>query len=152
MSNNTSGRVLVRIPSLDSSILTDVRVACNVDENDTGFDIKLIPLINTQMAMAYEFGVGYRGFMITGTNETWRDWLGDNGADLISASTWLGYSVLMLFDPPDNSTLASSYKEQIQKMEWLLNERSRREGHVMEYVPDKASFYERLAEATVDED
>lgn len=138
--------------ALDDSILVGVRVACNVDENDNGFDLKLIPLINTQLMMAHQFGIGFDGFHITGIEETWRDWLGDNGGALLAAQTWLGYTVLLLFDPPDNSTMLKSYQDQIQKMEWMLCEKSCREGYVKEYVPHKASFYDRIAEATSDED
>lgn len=140
---------------LDKPILVDVRVACNVDEEDDGFDKKLIPLINTQIMMAHQFGIGYDGFRITGLTETWRDWLGDAGEKLMAAQTWLGYQVLLLFDPPDNSTMLKSYQDQINKMEWMLCEKSCREGYVKTYVPEKAEFYDRfdqIAEATVDED
>ena len=129
-------------PALNSSILVDVRVACNVDERDEGFDTKLIPLINSQIMMAHEFGVGYSGFHVTGTEETWRDWLGDDGGKLAAIYTWLGYSVLLLFDPPENSTVLKSYQDQISKMEWMLCSRSWREGLVKEYVPDQAAMYE----------
>lgn len=131
-------------PALNSSILVDVRTACNVDERDEGFDAKLIPLINSQMMMAYEFGVGTEGFHVTGTEETWRDWLGDDGGKLAAIYTWLGYSVLLLFDPPDNGTVLKSYQEQIAKMEWMLCSRSRETGLVKAYVPEQAAYYEEF--------
>ena len=137
---------------LDRSILVDVRVACNVDEEDDGFDLKLIPLINAQLMMAHQFGVGYDGFRITGKDEVWRDWLGDFGGALMAIQTWLGYTVLLLFDPPDNGTVLKSYQDQIQKMEWMLCEKSCREGYVKNYVPSRAVYYDRIAEATADED
>lgn len=153
MSETTTAAVM---PSLDSSILVDVRVACNVDETDDGFDLKLIPLINTQMMMAHQFGVGSEGFRISGLQETWRDWLGSGGENLMAIQTWLGYSVLLLFDPPDNATVLKSYQDQIQKMEWMLCNKSCLNGYVKDYVPSKAAFYdrfyERIAEATADED
>lgn len=142
----------IPVPSLDSSILVDVRVACNVDENDNGFDMKLIPLTNTHMMMAHEFGIGIEGFMITGTDQTWRDWLGNDGDKLIAAQTWLGYSVLLSFDPPDNGTVLKCYQDQIAKMEWMLCNKSCLNGYVKDYVPSKALFYDRIAEATADED
>ncbi len=141
---------------LDDSILVNVRTACNVDERDDGFDEKLIPLINSQMMMAHEFGVGYEGFRINDVGATWRDWLGDTGVELSAIQTWLGYSVLLLFDPPDTAAVLSAYQAQIQKFEWMLCNKSCLEGNVKEYVPAQAGFYdrmaERIAEATADED
>ena len=137
---------------LDDSILVNVRTACNVDERDEGFDEKLIPLINSQMMMAHEFGIGYEGFRISDIRATWRDWLGNEGVDLSAIQTWLGYSVLLLFDPPDTAAVLSAYQAQIQKIEWMLCNKSCLEGYVKEYVPQHAVFYERIAEATADED
>ena len=137
---------------LDHSILIDTRIACNVDENDDGFDFKLIPLINSQIMMAHEFGVGYNGFRINGLSQTWRDLLGDLGGDLEAIKTWLGYTVLLLFDPPDNGSVLKAIQDQIQKMEWMLCNKSCLNGYVKEYVPQRTVFYDRIAEATVDED
>lgn len=151
-----SEATVVSQEGLDRSILVDVRVACNVDEEDDGFDLKLIPLINTQIMMAHEFGVGSDSFRVHDVSETWRDWLGESGEKLMAIQTWLGYQVLLLFDPPDNSTILKSYQDQIQKMEWILCNKSCLEGYVKGYVPSQASFYdhlyERIAEATADED
>lgn len=131
---------------MDKSILADVKAACNVAEDDNGFDIQLIPLINSQLMIAHQFGVGYDGFKVTGPTETWRDLLGDNGEKLAAMKTWLGYSVLLLFDPPDNGTVLKSYQDQILKFEWMLYNKSELEKHVIEYVPEKADFYESLEE------
>lgn len=137
---------------LDHSILVDTRVANNVDELDDGFDLKLIPLINTQLMMAHEFGIGYNGFRINGVGQTWRELLGDDGKDLEAIKTWLGYTVLLLFDPPDNGSVLKAIQDQIQKMEWMLCNKSCLEGYVKEYVPQRTVFYDRIAERTVDED
>ena len=91
---------------MDQSILQNVRSACNVDEDDDGFDQQLIPLINTQLMLAHQqLGVGPNGFTITGSDETWRDWLGEPGSKLAGIKTWVGYSVFLQFDPPDNGTV-----------------------------------------------
>lgn len=127
---------------MTNSILEDVRAACNLDKSDNGFDDQLIPLINGQLMMAHQFGVGPTGYIISGDTETWNDWLGEGGADLLAIKPWLGYSVLLLFDPPDNGTVLKSYQEQIAKFEWMLREKTEEKGHVKTYVPEKASFYE----------
>lgn len=129
---------------MDESILIDTRVACNIDENDDGFDKQLIPIINSQLMIAHEFGVGYNGFRVTGDGETWQDLLGDDGGKLAAIKTWLGYSVLLLFDPPDNGTVLKSFQDQIQKMEWMLCNKSCLTRQVKEYVPEQIAFYDEL--------
>ena len=127
---------------MEESILADVRSACNLEVEDESFDAQLIQLINSQIMMAHQFGIGISGFNITGLGETWGEWLGEAGSDLSAIKTWLGYSVLLLFDPPDNGTVLKSYQDQIAKMEWMLREKSEEKGYVKEYVPEKADFYE----------
>lgn len=137
---------------LTNSILATVRAMCSVEENDPGFDKQLIPLINGQIMMAHQFGIGYAGFIVTDERQTWQELLGEK-ADLLDAiKIWLGYSVLLLFDPPDNGTVLKSYQDQILKMEWMLRSVSELSGAVKDYVPEKKLFYERIAERTVDED
>ena len=41
------------VQTVENSILVSVRSMCNVDEEDTGFDQQLIPLINSQMMIAH---------------------------------------------------------------------------------------------------
>lgn len=128
MSENTN--------TINSSILASVRPMCNVESTDLGFDEKLIPLINSQIMVAHhELGIGINGFNITGDTETWADWLSTGEAKLSAVKTWLGYSVLLLFDPPDNGTVLKSMQEQIDKIAWMLASKSRLEGHAQTIYP-----------------
>lgn len=141
---------------LTNSILVTVRAMCNVEHDDQGFDKQLLPLINAQLMMAHEFGIGRDGFMVHDENETWQDLLGEH-ADLLNAvQTWLGYSVLLLFDPPDNGTILKSYQDQILKMEWMLCNKSCLEGYADDYSKPTTSYIpvedDSIAEATIDED
>ena len=139
--------------NLDKSILQEVRVACNVDENDTGFDLQLIPLINTQLMLAHQqLGIGPESYSITGVNETWGDWLGEPGPSLVGIKTWVGYSVLLMFDPPDNSTVLKSYQDTISKLEWMLSSKSRLEGHSTRSYPVSYDYPKYEDEAGNDED
>ena len=107
-----------------------------MDEEDNGFDQKLIPLINSQIMVAHhELGIGINGFNITGTNETWNNWLGEGEAKLAAIKIWLGYSVLLLFDPPDNGTVLKAIQESVDKMAWMLGSKSRLEGHAEKLYP-----------------
>ena len=128
MSENTN--------SINSSILASVRPMCNVESDDPGLDEKLIPLINSQIMVAHhELGIGINGFNITGDTETWADWLSTGEAKLSAVKTWLGYSVLLLFDPPDNGTVLKSMQEQIDKIAWMLASKSKLEGHAKTIYP-----------------
>lgn len=129
---------------LQRSILVDVRSMCNLEENDDSFDKQLIPLINSQLMVAHQFGVGSNTFIV-GASDTWQDLLGPNGAKLAAMQSWLGYSVKLLFDPPDNASVLKSYQDQIQKFEWMLCSKSQSEGTVKEYVTEKqAAVYDEL--------
>lgn len=133
------------VDSLDESILVGVRGLCNLEADDDSFDSQLIPLINAQLMVAHQFGVGHNGFFVTGVNETWKDLLGENGMLLGAMQSWLGYSVKLLFDPPDNGSVLKSYQDQIQKFEWFLNQKSQSEGTVKDYVTEvQAAVYDRL--------
>jgi len=135
-----------------NSILATVRTMCNVEETDTGFDKQLIPLINGQLMMAHQFGIGYAGFVVSDESQSWQDLMGPHVNMLEAMKIWLSYSVLLLFDPPDNGTVLKSYQDQILKTEWMLRSVSELSGAVKDYVPQKSVFYERIAEATADED
>ena len=129
----------------------DIRSACNLEEDDSSFDKQLIPLINSQIMMAHQFGVGSDGFFISSDDEIWADWLGSNGEYLRAAKTWLGYSVMLMFDPPDNGTVLKAYQDMLAKMEWMLREKTEEKGFVKDYVPEKADFYDDPKEESEDE-
>lgn len=129
---------------LQRSILVDVRGICNLEPNDNSFDSQLIPLINSQLMVAHQFGVG-KNMFITGISDTWEDLLGEDGAKLAAIQSWLGFSVKLLFDPPDNSSVLKSYQDQIQKFEWMLCSKSQSEGTVKQYVTEEqAKVYDEL--------
>lgn len=129
---------------LSDSILVTIRPLCNVDEDDDGFDKQLIPLINGQLMIAHQFGVGPDGFSIQGDSETWQDLLGEHVNEFEAIKLWLGYSVLLLFDPPDNGSVLKSYQDQVQKMEWHLSNKSFLDGAVKDFVPSKTAFYDGI--------
>ena len=138
--------------TFEDSILADVRAACYLERDDDSYDNQLIPLINTQLTMAHQFGVGPSGFYITGVKETWNDWLGEHLADLMSIKTWVGFQVYLMFDPPESSSVLKAYQDTVAKIEWMLREKSEEKGYVKDYVPEKASFYTSVASEYEEED
>ena len=126
---------------MNQSILVNVRSACNLEAEDDSFDKQLVPLINTQLMMAHQFGVGLDNFSVTDERQTWGEWMSNIGDNLQAIKTWLEYSVLLLFDPPDNGTVLKAYQDQIAKIEWILREKTEEKGYVKIFVPEKADFY-----------
>ena len=130
---------------LSQSILADVRAMCNLELGDSSFDAQLIPLINGQLMMAHQFGVGKNGFIVTELKDTWRDFLGEDGSQLSAIAIWLGYSVKLLFDPPDNSSVLKSYQDQIAKIEWMLCSKAAVNGITKNYVTEEqGKVYDEL--------
>lgn len=120
----------------DDSILITIRPMCQVDEGNSDFDKQLIPLINTNMMIAHHnLGIGVDGFNITGTGETWEQWLGPAASKLAAAKTWLGYKVFKVFDPPENASVMQAYDKMIDEAAWTLCSKSRHEGHAATLYP-----------------
>lgn len=103
------------------SILTSIKGLLGVDEEYTHFDPDITIAINSSLMAATQLGVGpSTGFMVTSKDQTWAQFLGDR-KDLEAVKSYVYLKVRLLFDPPTNSFLIDSMKNQIQEYEWRLN-------------------------------
>lgn len=103
------------------SILITIKRLLGVDENYDHFDVDIIIAINTAFMTLNQIGVGPEsGFMIQDKTQTWTDFLGDR-KDLQSIITFVYYNARLIFDPPQNSFLVDSIKQQISEISWRLN-------------------------------
>lgn len=98
----------------------DVREMCDVGQDVTDFDGQLIPLTNTFLFRSAQFGVGRKGFMITGPNEHWDDFIEEDSELFAALKSYIGLRVKLIFDPPDNSALLTALKEEARELEWCL--------------------------------
>ena len=105
---------------MDESILRSVREMCDVGEGEDAFDGQLIPLINTFLFRSAQFGVGKKGFTVSSTKETWRDFLGENAENYAAIKNYISIRVRLIFDPPESSGLLSALKEEARELEWCL--------------------------------
>ena len=105
---------------MNSSILCDVREMCDAGRDNNAFDGQLIPLINSFLFRAAQFGTGKKGFAITSTNETWANFLGDDAEHFAALKDYIALRVRLIFDPPDNSAVLTSYREDAKELEWSL--------------------------------
>lgn len=103
------------------SILKTIRRMIGPDEDYSYFDTDLIIHINAAFSRLCQLGVGPEiPFHITGEDETWCDFMEHGYQEEIKQYVYL--SVRNIFDPPSSSAVMNAYKEQIEKLEWLLKE------------------------------
>lgn len=69
------------------------------------------------------------GFVCTGKDQTWTDYLGDF-AYLEAVKTFIYLKTRLVFDPPQNSFLVSAIQDQITELTWRLNVRIEQKGRV----------------------
>lgn len=102
------------------SILISIKKMLGIDETDEAFDLDLILLINAQFSVLYQLGVGRSGFTITGSFETWDNYLSDfSNLEMIKA--YIAIRVRLLFDPPTSSFVLDALKAKADEYEWRIN-------------------------------
>lgn len=106
----------------NDSILISMSRLLGIDGGmDQHFNTDLVIHINTIFNTLCQLGVGpEKGYVITGIDEVWGDFLGGS-IKLESVKSYIYLRLRLLFDPPTNSFLLDSIKEQINELEWRLN-------------------------------
>ena len=103
------------------SILDSIKELLGIGSDDTSFDKELIMHINGAIMIITQLGVGPpSGYAITDKNNTWLE-LTLGRTDLEAIKTDIYLRVRLIFDPPQNSFLVNSIKEQIQEYDWRIS-------------------------------
>jgi hypothetical protein len=106
----------------DESILTETKKALGIADGVTVFDTDIRMHINSALGTLNHLGIGPEGgFEIEGTTEQWDDFLGTD-LKLSPVKSYVHLRVKLLFDPPPNSWVNVAMKEQIEQLEWRLNQ------------------------------
>lgn len=106
---------------MDESILESVKNSLGITSEYRYFDSQIIMHINSVFTILHQLGVGPDPeFSINDESATWSDFFGNAKPRQIIKS-YMYLRVRMLFDPPTNSFLMDSMKQQIQEYEWRLN-------------------------------
>lgn len=105
------------------SILTSAKRLCGgITEEYTHFDDELVMYINSVLLVFKQIGVGPKeGFVITGANETWDEFIPDNKILRESAKAYLGAKVKLQFDPPISGSALDALNRTVSEFEWRLN-------------------------------
>ena len=108
---------------MEESILTSIKKLLGIGEDYTHFDVDIITHINAVLMVLTQLGVGpSEGFIITGADETWADFIPKEDQQRLYASviSYVHHRVRLLFDPPQNSALIESMNRIIGEYEWRL--------------------------------
>ena len=103
------------------SILTSIKKMLGIEENYPHFNDELVLFINSVFGILFQLGVGpkEKPFRITGSNETWDDFLVDDQIETVKSYVFA--KVKLLFDPPSSSFVLNSYQDLIKEFEWRCN-------------------------------
>lgn len=114
----------VKAPSFDDSILLTIKKMLGMEMNYCAFDTDIIVFINSAMMTLQQLGVGpERGFVVTGLNEMWSDFV-PSDTMLEGVKSYIFLCVKMVFDPPTSSFVMESMKAQKEELEWRLREQA----------------------------
>lgn len=105
----------------NDSILLSVAKYIGFESDYSVFDKDLIKSINTELFNLYQLGVGPdKPFSITGSSETWSDFLGDKEEYFECAKEYVYIRVKRVFDPPANGTLMDALTQEMREIEWRI--------------------------------
>lgn len=104
------------------SILQSIKKMLGLDENYDAFDDDVMMHINSVLMILTQLGVGPKnGFSITGEEETWENYLGEDISKLSAVKTYVYLKVKTMFDPTSSSVVNEATKEMLKELEWRLN-------------------------------
>ena len=104
------------------SILTSIKKLLGITEEYTHFDNDLIMHINSVFMVLAQLGVGpSEGYSISGSTETWKDFLEDDLKKVQAVRSYVALKVRLMFDPPTSSAVMEAMNNQIREFEWRLN-------------------------------
>lgn len=102
------------------SILTSIKNMLGITDEYEHFDSDIIAHINSVFVILNQLGVGpTEGFYIQDKNTMWVSYISDP-IKVSLVKSYMFLRVKLLFDPPNNSTVIESMKNQIAEMEWRL--------------------------------
>ncbi len=102
----------------NESILKTIKKMIGASEDE--FDTDLIIHINSVFSNLFQMGVGPKEtFKISGEIEKWTDFTEDNN-EIENVKTYIYIKVKLIFDPPANSFVITSMKEEEKELEYRL--------------------------------
>lgn len=109
---------------MEDSILESIKKLLGA-ENMTEFDDNLVMFINSSLNTLTQNGIGLKtGFQITGTYETWNQFITNGHMELYNnCKEFIYLDVKMVFDPPIGSVM-DFYKARREEVLWRIKEQA----------------------------
>lgn len=105
---------------MENSILNDIKKLLGIPKDVEDFDKDLIIYINTTFSTVNQMGIGpIKCFKIENVNDKWEDF--DKRLDMEQFKTYIYLKVKMMFDPPANNQLYTSYDNIIKELEFRIH-------------------------------
>lgn len=102
-----------------------------LDKDYNAFDTDVLVDINSTFLSLSQLGVGpEEPYSISGEDETWMDFLGDDITKYQAVQTYIYLKVRLLFDPPSSGVLHEAMERLIKETEWRLNIQHEKEVYV----------------------
>lgn len=103
-----------------TGILETIRKLVGGGEGNDAFDTDLLIHINSTFSALTQIGVGpTSGFLVTADSK-WSDFLGDE-IKLEMVKSYVYLKAKLIFDPPQNSSVAQAMKQQADEFEWRVS-------------------------------
>jgi hypothetical protein len=110
-------------PLLIPSILDSIKKALQVPEGFDDYDFDIMMAVNSAIGDVSDLGIGpVGGFMITGPDEVWDQFIG-NDPRYEGAKSLIMHKAKLIFDPPTSSHGIAAMQKQIEAQEWRLSAR-----------------------------
>ena len=123
---------------ITQSILLTIKKMLGISEEYHAFDIDVITNINAVFLTLNQLGVGpILPYAITGDEETWQDFLGEQYDYLAGVQTYVYQRVRLMFDPPTNSFLVDAMRKSCDEFEWRFSIQPKTQAQV-----DRVESYE----------
>lgn len=103
----------------DESILNSVKAFIGIDESDKAFDEELMMGINTQLRILNQLGIG-SDISVSDETDLWSEFIAEQ-SNMDGVKSYVSIRTKLLFDPPANNALLTSYQEIASELEWRLN-------------------------------
>lgn len=106
---------------MEDSILLTIKEMLGLSKTYPAYTTDVIRNVNGSLFTLMQLGIGpSTGFRITGSNETWRDFIGDR-KDLEGVINYVYIKARIVFDPPTSTAALQALKEEAKEYEYRLN-------------------------------
>lgn len=106
---------------MEDSILIDIKKMLGIDKDYTDFDVDVVIAINSVISTLYQIGIeSAKDYSIVDAENTWSELSLDEGL-LNLVKPYVYMKVRTMFDPPNNSFLLDSIKNQVSELEFRIN-------------------------------